>query len=109
MLVESSEMQLAIAINFTSSKDIDEEHTMHSKGDNIEVMNCDGANEVIEEIFESLFSRYQIGLKKQRETMILSLIVLIWCITTVIKEVLNTIVHKLVKEKNNNKSELWWW
>ena len=70
-------MQLAIAINFISSKDIDEERTMHSKGDNIEVMTYDGANEVIEEIFESLFSRYQIGLEKQRETMILSLIVLI--------------------------------
>ena len=70
-------MQLAIAINFISSKDIDEERTMHSKGDNIEVMTYDGANEVIEEIFESLFSRYQISLEKQQETMILSLTVLI--------------------------------
>ena len=78
-------MQLAIAINFISSKDIDEERTMHSKGDNIEVMTYDGANEVIEEIFESLFSRYQISLEKQQETMILSLTVLIWCIVTVIK------------------------
>ena len=40
-------------------------------------MTYDDANEVIEEIFESLFSRYQIGFEKQRETMILSLIVLI--------------------------------
>ena len=70
-------MQLAIAINFISSKDIDEERTMHSKGDNIEVMTYDGANEVIEEIFESLFLRYQISLEKQQETMILSLTVLI--------------------------------
>ena len=70
-------MQLAIAINFISSKDIDEERTMHSKGDNIEVMTYDGANEVIEEIFESFFSRYQISLEKQQETMILSLTVLI--------------------------------
>ena len=77
MLVESWKMQLAFAINFISSKDINEERTMHSKGDDIEVMTYDGANEVIEEIFESLFSRYQIGLEKQRETMILSLIVLI--------------------------------
>ena len=36
---------------------------MHSKSDNMEVMTYDNANEVIEEIFESLFSRYQIGLE----------------------------------------------
>ena len=36
---------------------------MHSKSDNIEVMRYDNANEVIKEIFESLFSRYQIGLE----------------------------------------------
>ena len=36
---------------------------MHSKSDNMEVMTYDNANEVIEKIFESLFSRYQIGLE----------------------------------------------
>lgn len=85
MLVESWKMQLAFAINFISSNDINEERTMHWKSDNIELMTYDDANEVIEESFESLFSRYQIGFEKQRETMILSLIVLIWCIATVIK------------------------
>ena len=34
---------------------------MHSKGDNIEFMFFDNANEVVEELFESLLSRYQIG------------------------------------------------
>ena len=37
--------------------------TMHSKSDNIEVMTYDNPNEVIKEIFESPFSRYQIGLE----------------------------------------------
>ena len=36
---------------------------MHSKSDNIEVMTYDNANEVIQEIFESLLSKYQIGLE----------------------------------------------
>ena len=36
---------------------------MHLKSDNIEVMTYDNPNEVIKEIFESPFSRYQIGLE----------------------------------------------
>ena len=43
---------LTLFINFTSSKDSDEEQVMHKKSDNIEVMIYDNANEVIEEIFE---------------------------------------------------------
>ena len=31
-------IQLAIEINFISSKDVDEERVMHSKSDNIEIM-----------------------------------------------------------------------
>ena len=54
---------LAIAINFISSKDIDEEQVMHRKSDNIEVMTYHNANEVIEDIFSLLLSRYQIGLE----------------------------------------------
>ena len=42
---------LTIAINFTSSNDIDEEHVMHSKSDNTEIMINDQADEVIEELF----------------------------------------------------------
>ena len=56
-------IQLTIAINFISSKDTDEERVMHSKSDNIEIMINDKADEVIEELFHSLLSRYQIGLK----------------------------------------------
>ena len=36
---------------------------MHSKSDNINVMTYDRANEVIAKNFESLLSRYQIGLE----------------------------------------------
>ena len=35
---------------------------MHSKSDNIEIMINDKADEVVEEILQSLLSRYQIGL-----------------------------------------------
>ena len=36
---------------------------MHLRSENIEVITYDNANEVIEEVFESLLSRYQIGLE----------------------------------------------
>ena len=36
---------------------------MHSKRDNIEIMSRDKANEFIEELFEPLLNRYQIGLE----------------------------------------------
>ena len=56
-------MQLTIAINFISSKDVDEERVMYSKSDNIELMLYDNANEVVNKVFESLLSRYQIDLE----------------------------------------------
>ena len=43
-----------------SSKDNDEECVMHSKGDNIEIMINDKADEVNKELFQSLLSWYQI-------------------------------------------------
>ena len=36
---------------------------MHSKSDKIEIMIFDKADEVVKELFESLLSRYQIGLE----------------------------------------------
>ena len=53
-------IQLTIAINFFSSKDNDEEFVMHSKSDYLEMIN-DKPEEVIEELFQSLLSRYLIG------------------------------------------------
>ena len=49
--------------NFVSSKDNDEERVMHSKGDKIEIMINDKTDEVIEELFLSLLSKYQIELE----------------------------------------------
>ena len=38
---------------------------MHSKSDNLEVMAYDNPDKIIEELFNSLLSRYQIGLETQ--------------------------------------------
>ena len=56
-------IQLTIAINFVSSKDNNEECVMHSKSDDIEIMIKDKADKIIEELFQSLLSRYEIGLE----------------------------------------------
>ena len=61
-------IHLAIAINFFSFKDTDEERVIHSKSDNIEIitleiMTHDKTDKVIEEPFQSLLSRYQFGLE----------------------------------------------
>ena len=46
--------QLTNAINFISSKDVDEERVMQSKSDNIGFKPYDNANGVVNELFESL-------------------------------------------------------
>ena len=51
-------IQLAIANNFISSIDNDEEHVMHSKSDNIEIMISEEANEVLKQFLDLLKSRY---------------------------------------------------
>ena len=48
-------VQLAIAINFISSKDADEEQVMHLESNNIELMTYGNANNIVDELFESLF------------------------------------------------------
>ena len=60
---DTLKIQLAIAINFISSKYVDQERVMHSKSDNIEFMPYDNVNEVVNELFELLFPRYQIVLE----------------------------------------------
>ena len=66
-------IQLAIAINFISSKDVDEERVIHSKIDNVEFRLYHNVNQVVNELFESLFSSYQIGLEvSMRETGFIS-------------------------------------
>ena len=58
------------------SKDTDEKHLMFSKSDNIKIIICDEADQVIEELFQSFFSRYQIGLEKQWKIAVCLFIVL---------------------------------
>ena len=50
-----------MAINFMSSNDNDEKCVMHSVSDNMEFIIYDNADEIIEELFESLLNIYQIG------------------------------------------------
>ena len=50
-------IQVKIAIDFISSKDSDEECVMYSKSDNVQTMINDKAEEVIQELFESLLNR----------------------------------------------------
>ena len=53
------EIQLAVAINFISSKDTEEERVMHSNSDNMKFTSWDDANEVVDELPKSLRSKYQ--------------------------------------------------
>ena len=53
------EIQLTIAINFVSSKDAEEEHVMHSISNNIKFISYNDANEVFDELFDSLHSKFQ--------------------------------------------------
>ena len=51
-------------INFESSKDSNETRTIHTISDNIEIMISNETNEIIEELFKSIFKRYQKGLEE---------------------------------------------
>ena len=53
------EIQLIMKINFISSLDTDEIRTMHTKSDNIEIMNGIETNDIINELFKSFIERYQ--------------------------------------------------
>ena len=55
----SNEMkiQLAMAINFISSKDSNETRTMHTKSNNVEIMMGSGTNEIIKDLFEPFFAK----------------------------------------------------
>ena len=58
-------IHLTMVINFISSKeDSDETCTMPTKKDNIEIMLGSETDENIEELFKSLFQRYQEGLEE---------------------------------------------
>ena len=63
---DTQKIQLTIAINFISSIDNDEEHVVHSKIDNIEIMINDEADEVIKKLFKPLKNRYQNSLESMK-------------------------------------------
>ena len=46
-------IQLIMQINFISSLDTDEFHTIHTKSDNIEIIIGPEINDIIEELFKS--------------------------------------------------------
>ena len=76
--------QLLIAINSVSEffKDNDGQRVMHSKSDNIEIKINDKRDEVIEKIFQSFLSSYQlvwvgnINKRKRFQMLLCSFIVL---------------------------------
>ena len=51
-------------INFISSKGSNETRIMHTKSYNIEIMIGNETDEIIKNLFESLFQKYQEGLEK---------------------------------------------
>ena len=50
-------IQLTMVINFISSKDSDEARTMHTKGNNVEIMMGSETDEIIEDLFNSFFAK----------------------------------------------------
>ena len=56
---DSWKIQLTIEIKFISSNDAEKERTMHSKRENIKFTYYNYATKVVDELFESLRSRYQ--------------------------------------------------
>ena len=50
--------------NFISSKDSDETHTMRTKSNKNEIMTGSKTDEIIEEIFESIWQKYQKNLEE---------------------------------------------
>ena len=52
-----------MAINFIFSKGTEEERVMHPKSENIKFTSYNDANEIVDELFESLHSSYQSNLE----------------------------------------------
>ena len=98
-----------IAINLIFSKDTDGERVTHSKSDNVKTMTY--VNGVIEQIFESLLSRYQLGLKTSMKgtNFIFDSVELLYhkCHKVNFKRVGSYIesLNWIKKQESNNKSE----
>ena len=60
-------IHLTMAINFISSKDSDETHTVHTKSDDVAIMMDSETDEIIKELFKSLLRRYQEKIRRINE------------------------------------------
>ena len=103
-------IQLTIAINFISSKDVKEEPKMQSNNNNITFTSCDDASEPVNELFESLRSRYQDNLETsmKRSNFLFDLVQLTYynCHKVSFKRGgSNTDSLDWIKKNNNNKSK----
>ena len=85
-----------VAINFMISKDNDKNRVIHSKRENIEIMVKEKADEVIEEVFQSLLSRYQIGSEISMKSSDLSLALFIYSVANFIKLILIKLDHMYI-------------
>ena len=74
-------IQLTIAANFISLKDGEEEGVMHLSSGNIKFTPYGDANDVVDELFESLRSKYQLNLEisMRRSDFIFNLVQLMYC------------------------------
>ena len=54
----TQKIQLTITIYFVSSKNVGEEHVMYSKKENTEFVTYENVNDVVDELFEWLITRY---------------------------------------------------
>ena len=66
---------------------------MHSKNDNTEFITYDNANDVVDKLFESLLSRYQIDLEIAMRGFLFEKIQSNCSITNVTKTILNVVNH----------------
>ena len=85
-----------VAINFMLSKDNDKNRVIHSKRENIGIMVNEKADEVIEEIFQSRLSRYQIGSEISMKSSDLSLALFIYSVANFIKLILIKLDHMYI-------------
>ena len=58
-------IQLTMTIDFISFKDSNETRIIHSTSNSIEIMMVSEIDEIIKELFDSLFQRYQKGFDKK--------------------------------------------
>ena len=56
---DTRKIQVTTAINFSSSKDVEEESVMQSRSDNIKTTSYNDVGQVVDKLFESLRSNYQ--------------------------------------------------